>query len=143
MPICSVVPTFVKNTNKREVTFSAVSLDPAIDLGRRSESTAWNTWACVELLGLSLQSGRVAYFNYGDDLWYARVVAGCIKNDEYVLVTPDWDFDYDVVSITNRNAASSPKTGGCLQAWMSETRTGLESATRVTQLSLKERVVLN
>ena len=42
---------------------------------------------------MSLASGRTAYFNFGDEVWHERLVVGRITRDEYVVVTPDWDFE--------------------------------------------------
>ena len=50
------------------------------------------------------QSGRVAYFNCGDDLKRKRLVVGHNEKDEFVLATSHWDTDHDIVSISNPDA---------------------------------------
>ena len=44
---------------------------------------------------------RFAHFNLGDEVWRERLVVGHITGNEFVVATPDWDFEFAVVSIAN------------------------------------------
>ena len=43
---------------------------------------------------MTLESGRIARFSCGDDVWRERLVVGHILADGYVVVSPDQDLEF-------------------------------------------------
>ena len=49
---------------------------------------------------MSLQSGRVVYFIFGDAVWHNCLLVELVESDECDMVTLDGDFGYDVSTST-------------------------------------------
>ena len=47
-------------------------------------------------------NGDIAYVRYdGFDVWHERMICGCVQNDEYLIVTPDFEFFVEQLSVHN------------------------------------------